>query len=43
GKAKWVVTGDRHLLELRCMGDIKIVTAEQFIQTLEGTEKRGIE
>lgn len=37
GKARWVVSGDKHLLELRCMGDIKIITAEKFVQTLENT------
>ncbi|MDH7577534.1 MAG: putative toxin-antitoxin system toxin component, PIN family [Bacillota bacterium] len=38
GKAEWVVTGDKHLLELRCMGDIAIVPAEDFVQTLKRTE-----
>lgn len=37
GKAKWVVTGNKHLLELPCMKDIAIITAGEFVRILEGT------
>ncbi|RDV80178.1 PIN domain-containing protein, partial [Ammonifex thiophilus] len=34
GKAGWVVTGDSHLLELRSVRGIAIVTAEEFLRAL---------
>lgn len=38
GKAGWVVTGDKHLLELSRVEDIAIVTAKEFARILSGTK-----
>ncbi|MGB9791351.1 MAG: putative toxin-antitoxin system toxin component, PIN family [Thermacetogeniaceae bacterium] len=38
GKAKWIVSGDHHLLELRSWRNIAIVTAAEFVQALKKTE-----
>ena len=35
GKAKLIVSGDSHLLELKSFRDISIITARDFIQWLE--------
>lgn len=35
GKCKYIVTGDKELLELIVYRDIKIVTADQFLKSLE--------
>ena len=34
GKARWVVTGDQHLLSLGSFGDFTVVTAAQFAKVL---------
>lgn len=35
GKAKLIVSGDNHLLELKSFRDIPIITAKEFIKRLE--------
>lgn len=35
GKAKLIVSGDNHLLELKSFRDITIITAKEFIKRLE--------
>jgi len=35
GKAKLIVSGDNHLLELKSFRDIPIITAKEFIKQLE--------
>jgi len=35
GKAKLIVSGDNHLLEIRSFRDIPIITAKEFIKRLE--------
>lgn len=36
GKAKLIVSGDNHLLELKSFKDIPIITAKDFITWLKG-------
>jgi predicted nucleic acid-binding protein len=35
-KADYIVSGDRHLLELRGYPGIKIITASQFLELIKG-------
>jgi predicted nucleic acid-binding protein len=35
GKAKLIVSGDNHLLELKSFKDISIITAKEFLKRLE--------
>ena len=32
--AKWIVSGDRHLLDLKSIGDIRVVTPVQFLKEI---------
>lgn len=36
GRATYVVSGDRHLLNMRTYGEIAIVSPRQFVQLLHG-------
>lgn len=40
GGAKFVVTGDSHLLEVREYEGTKIVTAREFLKALEGLKSK---
>ncbi len=35
GKAKWIISGDKHLLKLKSFKNIKIVTPREFLKILE--------
>lgn len=39
GNAEWIVTGDKHLLELRSVESMTIGTAEEFWQVLQPKSK----
>ena len=40
GKADYIITGDRHLLNLKEFKDIKIVQARKFFNILEGKKNK---
>lgn len=37
GRAEWIITGDRHLLDLKSFRGISIVTVADFLSQYEGT------
>lgn len=41
GKANYIVSGDRHLLELKDFRGIQIVTAKEMVDILESKRKAG--
>lgn len=39
GQARYIISGDHHLQELRCYGRIRVRTVAQFLRTLERLER----
>ncbi len=40
GEAKYIISGDRHLLDLRCYRAIRVVTAAYFLHVLDRCRQR---